>query len=462
MNAGAPLPITAQGIDREIWRLAIPAVLQTLFQTAQFFVDTKMVSEYGGSDPAPLAAMAVVGPICWSLAVIFTITSVGATAVVARRIGEGRASAATTAAMTAIVLSLLSGLLVTIFGVPLRSAAIGLFSKVYGAEGGLAVVSASEAYLGWFILFFPLRAVLVTVESSLRGAGESMLPFWGGIVSNLANIGGNAILIFGLLGAPRMGVSGAGLATALAPAFELIFIAVVLGCGRRPRLRLDLRFARHFDREVARELLRISGPAFIGAVIFHSGFIVYQVAIFGLSAPMIAAHRVAITLQSLGFLPAAGFYSSAASLSGRLLGNGDRDLARIAARRNLILGLIFTLPISATFFFGARSLAGYLTEIPETLEAAALCLQLGAIEIPFLVVTESLNGTLRGAGATRAPMVITAIGTWGIRVPGAWLLAHPGGMGLTGIWVATVIDWALRAALTIRAVRAGRWLDSEV
>ena len=462
MNERAHSPIDAGGLNREIWRLAIPAVLQTLFQTAQFFVDTKMVSDFGGSDPAPLAAMAVVGPICWSLTVIFTVTSVGATAVVSRRIGEGRPDGATTAAMTALVLALASGTLVTLFGVPLRAAAIGLFSKIYGSEGGAAVVGAAEAYLGWFILFFPLRAVLVTLESSLRGAGESLLPFWGGIVSNVANIGGNYILIFGMLGAPRMGVSGAGLATGLAPLFELVFITVVLGLVKRPRLSLDWRFARHWNRTVARELIRISGPAFLGAVIFHGGFIIYQVAIFGLSAPLIAAHRVAITLQSLGFLPAAGFYSSAASLSGRLLGKGDRELARIAARRNLSLGVLFTLPICATFFIGARTLAGYFTAIPETLEAAALCLQIGAIEIPFLVVTESLNGTLRGAGATRAPMWITAIGTWGIRVPGAWLLAHETSMGLSGIWVATVADWLLRAVLTVRAVRSGRWLEERI
>ena len=447
-------------LTREILRLSVPALLQSLLQTAQFVIDTKMVANYGGDDPTPLAAMAVVGPLCWSLTVIFTITSVGATAVISRRIGEGRQDQATVALCTSLVLATGGGLVVTALGFPLREPIIQFFGQIFSETATTAVFVAAEAYLYWFILLFPLRALLVTLESSLRGAGESLLPFWGGVVSNVANIGGNAILIFGLFGAPRMGVEGAGLATALAPVAELIFLIAILTWLRNPRLRWTFRWRAHYERSVARELLRISGPALAGAAIFHSGFLIYQVAIFDLSPELIAAHRVSITLQSLGFLPAAGFYFSAASLAGRSLGAGDRDLAKLGAWRNVRWSLLFASPISLVFLFAAEPLARFFTDIPETVAAAALCLQIGAIEIPFLVITESLNGTLRGAGATRAPMLITAVGTWGIRVPLSWVLAHNVGWGLEGIWVATVIDWFVRGVLTWWAVRRGGWLDA--
>ena len=459
--SGTPPPLfRRETLTREILRLSVPALLQSLLQTTQFVIDTKMVAEYGGDDPAPLAAMAVVGPLCWSLTVIFTITSVGATAVISRRIGEGRQDQATVALCTSLTLATIGGFVVLALGWPLREPVIQFFGQVFSETATMAVFEAAEAYLFWFILLFPLRALLVTLESSLRGAGESLLPFWGGVISNIANVGGNAILIFGLLGAPAMGVEGAGLATALAPVAELIFLIAVLTWVRQPRLAWSFRWRAHFDRSVARELIRISGPALGGALIFHSGFLLYQVAIFDLSAELIAAHRVSITLQSLGFLPAAGFYFSAASLAGRSLGAGDRELALLGAWRNVRWSLFFALPISAVFLVAAEPLARFFTDIPETVAAAAICLQIGAIEIPFLVITESLNGTLRGAGATRAPMLITAVGTWGIRVPFSWILAHHVGWGLTGIWVATVFDWLVRGILTWWAVRRGRWLDS--
>ncbi len=457
-----PGRIDRGGLNREILRIAIPAVLQNLFLTSQFIVDTKMVAEYGGEDPAALAAMAVVGPLAWSGTVIFTITSVGATAVVARRIGEGRPEAAAQATRSALGLALVFGLAVAVFGTLLRGPVVDLFTALLPVEGGPAVAEAADRYLRWFILLFPLRALVVTLEATLRGAGESLLPFWGGVLTNLANIAGNAVWIFGLLGAPRLGVEGAGLATGLAPAAELLFLVVALGLARSPRLRIGGRIPPGGTRAVVAELVRISTPALIGAAIFHIGFLVYQMAIFGLDDTSIAAHRVAITLQSLGFLPAAGFYISAASLSGRLLGAGDRELAREAARRNLRLGLWFVAPISVLFFVGARTLAALFTDIPETIDAAATCVRLGALEIPFLLTTESLNGTLRGAGSTKAPMRITAIGTWGVRVPLAWGLAHGTSLGLTGIWVATVVDWIVRGGLTAIAVRRGTWLDEKV
>lgn len=451
------------GLSREIWRLAVPAVLQQLFLTSHFFVDTKMIADYGGGDPAPLAALGVIGPLVWSITVIATITSVGTTAIVARRVGEGRGGAATRTTRSALLLALGSGGAVAAAGVALRAPLVSLFTSLLSpGEGGGAVAAMAERYLLWFFLLFPLRSVVVTLEAALRGAGESVLPFVGGVFSTAANIAGNFIWIHGLLGAPELGVEGAGLATGLAPAAELAFLVGALRLARSPRLRLAGGDAGPREPGIAREIVRISAPALAGAVTFHAGFLVYQSAIFGLDPTDIGAHRVAITLQSLGFLPAAGFHGSAASLSGRLIGAGDRALAREAARRNLRLGLAFVAPVSILFLCAAGSLAGLLTGIPATVAAAACCLRIGALEIPFLLATESLTGTLRGAGATRAPMRITAIGTWGVRVPLAWALAHGTPLGLAGIWVATVADWLVRGALTAAAVRRGSWLDERV
>jgi putative MATE family efflux protein len=458
----SPLPgvIDRAGLSREIWRLAVPAVLQQLFLTSHFFVDTKMIADYGGADPAPLAAMGVIGPLVWSVTVIATITSIGTTAIVARRIGAGRAGAATHATRVALLLALGTGVLVAAAGVCLRVPIVALFTSLLPPdEGGAAVAGMAERYLYWVFLLFPLRAVVVTLEAALRGAGESVLPFLGGVSSTAANIAGNFLWIFGSLGAPELGVEGAGLATGLAPLAELALIGGALALARSPRLRVGGGAPGPREKGIAREILRISAPALVGAVTFHAGFLVYQSAIFGLDPSAIAAHRVAITLQSLGFLPAAGFHAAAASLSGRLLGAGDRELAREAAQRNLRLGLLFVAPVSLGFLLAAGSLVGFIAEIPGTIAAAACCLRIGALEIPFLLATESLTGTLRGAGATRAPMRITAIGTWGVRVPLAWILAHGTPLGLAGIWVATVVDWIVRGALTAAAVRSGAWLD---
>jgi len=69
----------------------------------------------------------------------------------------------------------------------------------------------------------------------------------------------------------------------------------------------------------------------------------------------------------------------------------------------------------------------------------------------------ALQGALRGAGDTRSPVVISAIGTWGVRVPLVWLLTRVVPLGLAGVWITTVADWVVRAALTAWVYRRGAW-----
>ncbi|MCA8961017.1 MAG: MATE family efflux transporter [Planctomycetes bacterium] len=456
-------------LSREILRLAIPAALQNLLQTAMFWVDTTMLASFAQSafrDPelqaVPLAALAVVGPIVWSLTVIATLTAVGATALVGRRIGEGRPDEAREIVGTAAILSLAIGLVVVVPGTLGSDALVEALLAISPRERVPGLAEAASAYLWWFALLFPFRALALTLEAALRGAGDTKTPMFGGVVANIGNFATNAVLIFGLWGAPRLGVEGAGVGIAVASVTEAAFLIFMLARGRSARLEMRTADFVRFSRRWARDLIRVSLPALVDAVIFHVGFMVYQLAILSLDGTQIAAHRVAITVQSAAFMPAAGFYAAAASLSGRLLGAGKAELAVVASRRNAIFGTISMLPIVALFLLAAHPLALVIGQNPAVAEVAARCLRIGALEVPFLLITESLRGTLRGAGETRQPVLVTLVGTWGVRVPLSWLLVRSLGWGLVGIWVTTVIDWTVRAIIAIGLVRAGGWRHRRV
>jgi len=462
-------------LDREILRLAIPAILQYLLHTVQFFVDTKMVASAVEGDDLSLAALNLVSPLCWSLTTIFTITAVGATAIVARRIGEGRKLEASRATFTAMILALVVGSVVTWIGFSGRQGCLEWLqgqmtsaSPLADQSGAIAAELSRQAdgYLKWFLWLFPLRAIAVTLEATLRGAGSSILPVVGGVLGNIANIIGNAVLLFGLWGAPRMGLEGVGLATGLAPLVEVILIIVVLMVHRMGRLSWKTPGAMRFDVNQARETIRHSSPALGAALLFHSGFVVYQFAILKLDATSMAAHRIAITIQSLAFLPAHGFQSAASSVSGRLLGAGHPADALRSAWRACSLGLMLMSPVMLLFLLGPTLLTGIFDTGIDTATLAGICLMIGACEVPFLMVTESLTGTLRGAGANLPVMWVTAIGSWGFRVPLSWWLAFGGAgvpaMGLKGVWVATVFDWIVRSAILATIVRRGGWLQTKV
>ncbi|OUU24543.1 MAG: hypothetical protein CBC13_03355 [Planctomycetia bacterium TMED53] len=475
MKPGEPVPdliregLPGRAMDREILRLAIPAILQYLLHTLQFLVDTRMVSDASGGGDEALASLNLVSPLCWSLTTIFTVTAIGAGAVVARRVGEGAALLASRALWTSLGLATLLGLLVTIlciFGQDAGMEWLGRNLFEGDPQARARILGEAGGYLFWFLLLFPIRAIVVTLESTVRGAGESLLPVVGGIVSNLVNILGNAVLLYGLWGFPQMGIEGVGLATGLAPLVELVLILGVLFWSRRRRISLSIPGALRFEVAQARQIIRLSIPAFGAAVLFHSGFIVYQFAIFHLDARSMAAHRAAIAIQSLAFLPAHGFQAAAASVVGRLLGAGQLDAALRSAYRSTILSLISIVPVIILLFAFPLSLVGFFELNASTAELAALCLVIGACEVPFLMVTETLTGSLRGAGANVSVMWITAVGSWCFRVPFAWILAYGWlglpALGLQGVWVATVLDWVVRSILCFRVIQKRRWLKVDV
>ncbi|NCF54699.1 MAG: MATE family efflux transporter [Planctomycetia bacterium] len=456
-------------MDKEILRLAIPAILQYLLHTLQFLVDTRMVSDALGGGDESLASLNLVSPLCWSLTTIFTVTAIGAGAVVARRSGEGQPLLASQGMYSSIVLALGLGSIVSLLCIAGRDIGLSWLGSQLGVEDSESrslILSESSGYLTWFLLLFPLRAIAVTLESTTRGAGESLLPVMGGVVSNLVNILGNAIFLYGLWGFPKMGIEGVGLATGLAPLVEVVLILGVLFYRRGQRLSLRTPGALSYHRGQARQIIKLSIPALGAAVLFHSGFVVYQFAIFQLDAMSMAAHRAAIAIQSLAFLPAHGFQAAAASVSGRLLGCGQKKAALRSAWRSSLLAQICITPVIFLLFFFPGDLVGFFELRNETGQLAAMCLLIGACEVPFLMLTETLTGSLRGAGANIPVMWITALGSWGFRVPFAWWLAYGGlgvpAMGLQGVWIATVLDWVVRSGLCVWIVLRRRWLDTEV
>ncbi len=461
--------VTRLGLSREILRLAVPAALQNLLHTAMFAVDTKMVSQYaqhefgpGAESSAPLAAMAITSPVVWSLTVIATVTTVGTTALVGRRVGERNSDEARRITSTAHILSLLVGVAVALLGLVLCSPLVGFLGHFVEDGASEVLRRGAIGYLWWFFLFFPFRSGALTLEAAFRGAGEAAIPLYGAILANVVNIGANAIFIFGLLGAPSMGVEGAGLGLALASVAEFLFLYLCLIRSWSPRLALPAGERWRYSARWSSDLVRISFPALLEAVIFHSGFMVYQCAIYGLTQSAIAAHRIAIAIQSLAFMPAWGFHLSAASLSGRILGGGDPELATLAARRNVLLGWLVMLPVVLLFLLAAPQLSQFFSGNHSEWSTAALCLRIGVLEIPFLVATYALSGTLRGAGETREPVVVSAFGTWLVRVPLSWFFARTLGLGLVGIWYSTVLDWIVRAGILWWFFQRGRWRQRQI
>ncbi len=444
-------PEERRALRREVLRQSWPLVLQNLARTFMFFVDTLMIGRVGRD---AMAAMGVVGPVSHTLLSVLTALSVGAIATVARAWGERDRSRQEEAAATAAALAILAGLPLAARGVLLLPEAARLL-PVEGSPGVGPMAAAFLRFEGASLLFLCLD---LAASGILRGAGATRVTMAAGIAANLLNVLLNWVFIYGNWGAPRMGVAGAGLATAASMSFQGLVTFGFLWTRASP-IRLRVSTIRAVTGASLGRLLRITVPAAVEPLLLQAGFLVYTRVITALGAPAVAAHRVALAVESLTFMGGYGFVMAGSALVGQGLGEGRPDKAEAALRTCARLSTYTMSAAGVAFLLFAPAMVSIFVPEPERDVAAlaAACLAIAGIEQPFMALAMTLAGGLRGAGDTRSPVAVGVVGVWLVRVPVAWALAFPLGLGLYGIWITMIVDWSVRAAVFSAIVRRARW-----
>jgi putative MATE family efflux protein len=268
-------------------------------------------------------------------------------------------------------------------------------------------------------------------------------------------------LIFGPGPLPAWGVAGAGVATALARALGggLAFWVILRG---KSVLRIAPADIWRFERGLLGQMLRLSGPAAAEQVVMHSGSLLFQRIIAALGTVTLAAHRIAVNVESLSFMPGWGISIAISTLVGQSLGAAQPELAVSSVRRGLVLGVGLMSGIGVLFFLLGRPIASLFGATPEVLDLAGLAIQVAALEQPGLAAHFVLGASLRGAGDTRSPFYVSLIGVILFRVPVVYLLAIVLGWGLAGVWVGTALDWTARAVGAYYLYRRGAWKRVEL
>ncbi|WP_437755122.1 MATE family efflux transporter [Sorangium sp. So ce1389] len=463
----------AAALALQVWRLAWPAIAHMLLLTLVFLVGRGMVGRYSTT---ALASMQICGTLTWTIVSIFSATSAGTLAVVARSVGAGDRAGAAAAVRVSLTFALALGAAVAL---PLL-AACGPLLRALFPQAGAAVLDQATAYLGIVLPVLPLAFVEAVAAAALQGVGDTKTPLAVATLGNLVNVAVSAVLIFGHLGLPALGVRGAAVGVACTMATEALLLTAALLSRSGP---LPLRAApapsaaapapsaaapdaasapdqgtpRKADAAALARVLRVAAPAFAERSAYHAGYMGFVAIIGLLGATAMAANQALIAIESVCFLSAEGFGIAAGSLMAQRLGARRPDDAARVALLAALMAILALSAFGALFALVPRPLLLAFSSDPELLALGARALPVAAVAQPFMAFATVMGMGLRGAGDTRTVLAVTLVSSLLMRLGGTWLFAVTLGHGLVGVWMGSTADWICRSALLGLAYARGRW-----
>ena len=203
--------------------------------------------------------------------------------------------------------------------------------------------------------------------------------------------------------------------------------------------------------------MRLSLPTAGEALIMRLGFILFMRIVSALGEVALAAHQIAINVESLSFMPGFGLSVASTTLVGQSLGAKKPDLAEESIHQAMRISLLVMGTVGVIFALFGPSIAAIFGSTPEVLALAGNAVRIGALEQLPIAALMVIAGSLRGAGDMKTPMYATLVGTLIFRVPIVYLFAIVFGWGLNGVWLGTAVDWTARAALIYVLFRRGAW-----
>src|SRR6266481_5841652 len=443
---GSHRDYTQGPIGRSVILLAIPMVLEMCMESVFAVVDIKWVS-YLGPD-----AMATVGLTESLLTLIYAIAiglSIGATATVARRIGEHNPEGAARAAVQSVALGLIVASCLALIGAPLAPKLLGLMgaspSVIEHGAGFTRIMLACNATV---VMLFMINAIF-------RGAGDAAIAMRVLWLANAINIVLGPCFIFGLGPFPQLGVTGAAVATTIGRGTGALYALTRL---LRPGSRVPVsRGHLRLDLGVMRTVARLSGSGALQSIVGMASWIglVRIVSTFGSQA--VAGYTIGIRMIVFALLPSWGMSNAAATMVGQALGARKPDRAERAVWRACLYNLGFLSAIGLGFVVFARPIVSAFTNDPVVLDYGTDCLRIIAAGFPFYAYGMVLSQSFNGAGDTATPTWLNLIVFWLWELPLAWVLAVSLGMGPRGAFLAVAIAFSTLAVAAGAVFRRGKW-----
>jgi putative MATE family efflux protein len=441
--------VNRENLHRNIFTLSWPAVAEHLFFTVTTFIDMVMVSRLGTDS---IAAVGLASLLFFMFISIFAFPMrIAAQALTARFAGEGSLRKIKESGGSVLFISIILGIAISLIGIFGSGRLMGLMGT------SETVYKLGSEYLSIVLGFSLFTFIYFSSAGTIRGMGDTRTPMVLMGFSNVFNVIFNYLLIFGIGLFPRLEVVGAAIATAGSYIIGAILILVIINL--RERIPVKIGDIRRINVKTINNIWRIASPAMLEFGIRRTSLFFFMKMVAALGTVALAAHQLALRIESFSFMMGIGFGIASNTLVGQSLGAKKVDLADESIKKTSyyaiaamsLLAFLFVLKPEAVF-----SIFKPETDLRIFAMLAIIIAAFEQIPLAFLIV---VAGGLNGAGDTKTPMIISFIGSILVRLSLAYWFAFRLGYGFAGIWFAAVCDWVAEAILAVIAFYKGRWRE---
>ena len=428
---------------RLVIALSIPSVMAQLTSIIMQYIDAAMVGRLGANASA---AIGVVASSTWLFSGLCVAVVAGFSIQVAHYIGAKEFDRA----KDVLRHSYLAVLVVSIFIALIGALVSGKLPMWLGSDPAIRL-DASRYFLV-FALSLPAVALNRLAASMLQCSGNMKIP---GILNSLMcgwDVLLNMIFIYGF----KMGVTGAAIGTALSEMITAVCMLYFLN-QKTEMLQIDrsvkFKLKPYYLKKAARLSLPIACERFImsGALVMTTGMVA------PLGAIATASNSLAVTAESLCYMPGFGIGEAATTLIGQSVGARRKDMARSFSKITVVFAMGFMAFTAVLLYLFAPVLMGMLSNDPKVCELGTKILRIEAFAEPLYGASIVVAGVLRGAGDTMMCSIMSLVSLWCVRIPLSYVLVKP--LGLVGIWIAMCTELCFRGTIFLGRLIRGKWLN---
>jgi putative MATE family efflux protein len=448
---GSRRDYTEGPIGRAILLLAIPMVLEVVLESVFAVADIFWVSHLGEE------AIATVGITESMMAIVYTIAvglSIGATATVARRIGERNPDAAARAAVQTLIVGLFVSIALAVIGIIFAPTLL----RLLGASPG--VVTTGSSFTRMMLGGNASVVMLFLINAIFRGAGDAAIAMRVLWLANIINIVLGPLLIFGVGPLPELGVTGAAVATTIGRGTGAAFALYrMFQPGRHIQVR---REHLHVDFDLMKRIVRLSGSGTLQVFIGTASWIVLIRILSRFGSAALAGYTIAIRIILFALFPSWGLGNAAATMVGQALGAKKPERAERAVWMASFYNLCFLGTVGIAFVALSDDIARLFTQDVAVLPIAIDGLRIVALGFPLYAYGMVVNQSFNGAGDTWTPTFLNLFVFWLFELPAAYFMSVRLELGPDGVFWAITLAFSLLAIASAAIFKLGRWKTKAV